>query len=125
MRELNIKNYAHIGDAVWELFIREKTVYLTENLKKLHEITVSYVNAAFQTEVLNFLEDYLTEEEKELIKRAGNIKTSPARRIDRNLHRIATKFEVLLGYNYLHNKPRLEELFSIIEPFINGHISNS
>lgn len=114
MKELNIKNYAHIGDSVWELFVREKTISMTENLQRLHELTVSYVNAAFQSDVMNFLTSYLTEDEKLLIKRGGNIKTSPARKIDRNLHRIATKLEVLLGYNYLHNKKRLEELFEII-----------
>ena len=34
MKEMNLRNYAYIGDAVWELFIREKTVKLTENAKK-------------------------------------------------------------------------------------------
>ncbi|MCR5260826.1 MAG: hypothetical protein K6C94_03205 [Candidatus Gastranaerophilales bacterium] len=118
MNELNIKNYAHIGDAVWELYVREKTVFMTENLKKLHDLTVSFVNASFQTELLQFLSEYLTDEEKELVKRAGNIKTSAARRIDRNLHRIATEFEVLLGYNYLHNKTRLDEILKLVEPKI-------
>ena len=115
MVELNIKNYAHIGDAFWELYVREKTVYMTENLKRLHEITVSFVNASFQSELLEVLKDFLTEEEKDLIRRAGNIKTSTARRIDRNLHRTATEFEVLLGYYYLHNKERLNQLLSCIE----------
>ena len=115
MSDLNIKNYAHIGDAVWELYVREKTIYMTENLKKLHELTVSFVNAEFQTNLLEKLKEHLTEEEQDLIRRAGNIKTSTARRINRNLHRTATEFEVLLGYHYLHNKERLNELFSVIE----------
>ena len=115
MRELNIKNYAHIGDAVWELFIREKTIYITENLKKLHDLTVSFVNAKFKSELLKYLLEYLSETELDLIRRAGNIRTSSVRRIDRNLHRKATEFEVLLGYNYIHNKTRLEELLHIIE----------
>ena len=115
MSELNIKNYAHIGDAYWELYVREKTIFMTENLKKLHDITVSFVNAAFQTKLLLILKEYLTDDEKDLIRRAGNIKTSTARRINRNLHRTATEFEVLLGYCYLHNKNRLQELLKIIE----------
>ncbi len=119
MSELNIKNYAHIGDAVWELFVREKTIYMTENLKKLHEITVSFVNAEFQSRLLEKLKGFLTEEEADLVRRAGNIKTSTARRINRNLHRTATEFEVLLGYHYIHNKERLNELLKIAEEDLN------
>lgn len=122
MQELNIKNYAHIGDAFWELYVREKTVYMTENLKKLHEITVSFVNAEFQTKMLSVLENLLNDDERELIRRAGNIKTSTFRRINRNLHRKATEFEVLLGYHYLHNKIRLEELLSVINQYIKVEI---
>jgi len=115
MNELNIKNYSHIGDAFWELYVREKTIFMTENLKKLHEYTVSFVNASFQTKLLNDLKEHLTDEEKDLVRRAGNIKTSTARRINRNLHRTATEFEVLLGYCYLHDKERLNQLLSLIE----------
>lgn len=115
MNELNIKNYSHIGDAFWELYVREKTIFMTENLKKLHEYTVSFVNASFQTKLLNDLKEHLTNDEKDLVRRAGNIKTSTARRINRNLHRTATEFEVLLGYCYLHDKERLNQLLSLIE----------
>ena len=118
MKELNIKNYAHIGDAVWELYIREKTVWMTKNLKKLHELTVSYVNAEFQTKMLNILKEELTEEENDLIRRAGNIKTSSIRKINRNIHRTATEFEVLIGYCHINNKQRLKILFNIMEPYI-------
>lgn len=115
MNELNIKNYSHIGDAFWELYVREKTIFMTENLKKLHKYTVSFVNASFQTKLLNDLKEHLTDDEKDLVRRAGNIKTSTARRINRNLHRTATEFEVLLGYCYLHDKERLNQLLSLIE----------
>lgn len=121
MKELNIKNYAHIGDAYWELFVRERTVFMTENLKKLHEITVSFVNASFQSEILEKIKDCLTDEELDLIRRAGNIKTSTVRRINRNLHRTATEFEVLIGYCYLHDKARLGELMDIIEKYITNN----
>lgn len=114
MQELNIKNYAHIGDAVYEVFIREHTIMMTSNLNKLHKLTVGYVNAAFQTELLEKLTEYLTEQEKDLARRARNIPTSSSRRIDRNLHSSATSLEVVLGYNYMHNKERYSELCSIM-----------
>ncbi len=118
MEELNIKNYAHIGDAVYEVFIREHTILMTSNLKKLHKLTVSFVNAAFQTELLEKIMPYLTEQEKELARRARNIPTSAARKINRALHSSATSLEVIAGYNYVHDKNRFKELCSIMEQII-------
>ena len=119
MQELNIKNYAHIGDAVYEVFIREKTIMMTSSLKRLHQLTIGYVNAAFQTELLEKLTPYLTENELELSRRARNIPTSSSRRIDRALHSTATSLEVVLGYNYIHNKDRYNELCNKMEELIN------
>ncbi len=118
MQELNIKNYAHIGDAVYEVFIREHTIMMTSNLQRLHKLTVSYVNAAFQTELLEKLTPSLTEYELELSRRARNIPMSTARRVDRALHATATSLEVVLGYNYVHNKERYSELCCLMEDFI-------
>lgn len=118
MQELSIRNYAHIGDAVYEVFIREKTIYLTSNLNKLHKITTQFVNAGFQTELLDKLTEYLTEEEVELVRRGRNIPTSTARRTNHALHRQATAFEVLLGYNYIHDKDRYNELLNLIEKLV-------
>lgn len=121
MSELNVKHYAHIGDAYWELYIRNKTIYATGNLNKLHSVTVALVNAAYQTEILEFLQPYLTEQELQLAKRGGNIKTG--RRTNRNLHRTATELEVLFGYLYLSNQERLKELEKITDEKINRKIS--
>ena len=123
MSDLNIKNYAHIGDALWEVFVREKTIFLTGNLLRLHKITVHYVKAEFQAQLLNDIKSFLTEDEQILIKRAGNIKTSSLRKIDRNLHRLSTEFEALLGYNYIHNKQRYEEILNKINEFVKFDLS--
>lgn len=119
MNELNIKNYAHIGDAVYEVFIREHTILMTSNLKKLHSLTVHFVNAGFQTELLEKITPFLNDKELDLARRARNIPTSSARRIDRALHSSATSLEVLLGFNYLHNKARFNELCDIMDKIIN------
>lgn len=63
MNEMNLKNYAYLGDAVWELFIREKTVKITENAQKLHKITTAKVKASYQAELLHLLEEELTDAE--------------------------------------------------------------
>ncbi|MCD7878394.1 MAG: hypothetical protein LUG16_00500 [Candidatus Gastranaerophilales bacterium] len=118
MNQLNIKNYAHLGDAVYEVFIREKTIFLTSNLNKLHKYTVHFVNAAFQTELYDKLTPFLSNEELELARRARNIPLSPSRKVDRHLHSTATSLEAVLGYNYLHNKTRYTELCKIMEKLI-------
>ena len=118
MQELNIKNYAHIGDAVYEVFIRERTIMMTSNLKRLHKYTVHFVNAAFQTELLEKLMPFLTDKEIELARRARNIPTSSARRINKVQHSLATSLEVLFGYNYIHDKKRYKELCITVDNLI-------
>ena len=65
MEELNLRNYAHLGDAVWELKVREKTIYQTSHTKDLHKLTTKYVNAGHQAELLRLIEPFLTESEQE------------------------------------------------------------
>ncbi len=124
MQELNIKNYAHIGDAVFEVFIREKTILLTSNLNKLHKYTVHFVNAAFQTKLLENITPFLSEKELDLARRARNIPISSQRRIDKTLHSNATSLEVIIGFNYLHDKTRFQQLCNIMNKFIEFEISN-
>ena len=116
--ELNLRNYAHIGDAVWEVFVREKVIYKTQNSKTMHKLTIERVNGESQEKFLQELEPFLTEEEKDLVRRGKNIPTSSARKISHSVHSNATGFEVLIGYNYIHNKPRLEELYKVLENFV-------
>ena len=45
--EIPLRNYAHIGDSIWEVFVRMYTIYKTSNSKLLHKITTDRVNAEF------------------------------------------------------------------------------
>ena len=113
--ELNLRNYAHIGDAVWEVFVRENVIYKTQNSKTMHKLTIEKVNGEYQEHLLDFIEPFLTDEEKDLVRRGKNLPTSSARKISHAVHSNATGFEVLIGYNYINNKQRLEEIYQIIE----------
>ena len=114
MEEMNLKCCAHLGDAVYEVFIREKIIYLTTNLAKLHKINTNFVCATYQCKLLEYLEPTLTDKEKEIIRRGRNIPSSSSRRINQSLHRLATGFEALIGYLHLYDKKRLGEIFEII-----------
>ena len=123
MEEMNLKCCAHLGDAVYELFIREKIIHLTSNLAKLHKINTDLVRASFQCDLLENLEPHLSEEEKDLVRRGRNLPSSSSRRTNQSLHRLATGFEVLIGHLHLYNKKRLEEIFELIETHLS--ISNA
>ena len=38
--EIPIRNYAHLGDAVWEVIVREYAVDKTSRIEVLHKITL-------------------------------------------------------------------------------------
>ena len=121
--DYSVRTYAYIGDAVYELFIREKTIELSENANKLHKITSSVVNAEFQAELTEFIEGFLTEEEKEILRRARNLSVTTARRTNQALHRMSTAFEAVVGYLHINNKERLEVLFKFIEEKVNNRLN--
>ncbi len=110
MGDMNLRNYAYIGDAVWELFIREKTVRMTENAKLLHKITTDKVKASYQAELLHNME--LTEEEQEIARRARNLPIPIGRRSNQSEYRQATAFETLIGWWYYEDKVKLEKFLS-------------
>ena len=118
MEEINLRNYAHLGDAVWELFIREITVLQTQNAKELHKITTDKVNAEFQNNLLIKLQDSLTEDELDLMRRARNIPVPTSRRSQQSEYRMATAFEALIGWWYTNDKVRLKGIFEIINTLL-------
>lgn len=112
MEAVALRNYAHIGDAVWEIFVREYVIYKTSSSKLLHNMTTDRVNANFQADMLNFISEDLTEEEQELARRARNLPIPVGRRSIQHTYRQSTAFEVLIGYWYLHDKERLELFYN-------------
>lgn len=118
MEEINLRNYAHLGDAVWELFIREITVLQTQNAKELHKITTDKVNAKFQNDLLLKIQNKLTEEELEIVRRGRNLPVPIARKSNQSEYRMATAFETLVGWWYKNDKPRLKEIFDEIKEIL-------
>ncbi|OFI06914.1 mini-ribonuclease 3 [Clostridium acetireducens DSM 10703] len=114
---------AFIGDAVYELFVRNYLVHLNNNMpvNMLHNKAVSFVKAHCQSEMMNNLLVYLNTEEIAIFKRGRNAKSATvpkhAKVVD---YRIATGFEALLGYLYITDQiDRLNELFEKIIEFKN------
>ncbi len=107
--------WAYVGDSVYELFIRSHLVETT-NLKphKLHIEAIKHVKAKAQAEILEKLQDFLTEEEKEIVRRTRNTENHHLpKNADSSDYMYATAFEGLIGYLYLtKQKERLEEILN-------------
>lgn len=115
MKEVGLRHLAYLGDAVWEMFVRERTILQTPNAGILHKITTEKVKAGFQAKLLEELEDVLTEEEKEIARRGRNLPIPVARRSNQTEYRLATAFETLIGWWYYYDKNRLEFILQILE----------
>ena len=95
--------WAYIGDAVYELFIRNKLINET-NLKphKLHIEAIKYVKAKSQAEKLNEIYETLTDEEKDIVRRGRNTQNHHLpKNSNVQEYMYATAFEALIGYLYL------------------------
>ena len=115
MTEINLRHYAYLGDAVWELWVREHTILSTQNSKDLHKITTDKVKMDYQAMLLHELEDILTEEEQDIARRGRNIPVPIGRRSNQSEYRQATAFETLIGWWHLNNKDRLRSILNILE----------
>lgn len=95
--------WAYVGDAVYELYIREKLVQNTKQKPhKLHIESIKYVKASAQAQTLKKLEENLTEEEKDVVRRTRNTKNHHLpKNANVNDYMYATAFEGLIGYLYL------------------------
>lgn len=108
--------WAYIGDSVYEQYIRD---YLVTNTKykphKLHIEATKFVKAAAQAKILEQLENDLTEEEKEVVRRTRNTKNHHLpKNSNVQEYMYATAFEGLIGYLHLSKqKDRLEEILSL------------
>ena len=104
---------AYMGDAVYEKYIREYVI--RQGLCKnglLHKKTIKYVSAKAQSEILHRLEEKLTEDELDIVRRGRNSNPhSTAKNADIIDYKYATGFEAVIGYLYLTKQDeRLNEI---------------
>lgn len=109
--------WAYVGDAVYELYIRNYLIETT-NLKphRLHIEAIKYVKASAQAKILEELQSILTENELEIVRRGRNTQNHHIPK-NANLkdYTYATAFEALIGYLYLTKQnERLQEILQKI-----------
>lgn len=115
LEEYDEKTLAYIGDAVYELYIREHIMKNSKlQVNKLHKQAIKYVSAKSQANIVQHIDTILTEEEKAVIKRGRNkVANTIPKNTDVVTYKIATGFESLIGYLYIKKElKRLEEIIN-------------
>ena len=108
--------WAYVGDSVYELFVRTKLTNKS-NAKphKLHIESIKYVKAKAQADILKRINDRLTDEEKDIVRRGRNTENHHvAKNANIADYSQSTGFEALIGYLYLTKQDsRLEEILNM------------
>ncbi|GKX68797.1 Mini-ribonuclease 3 [Inconstantimicrobium mannanitabidum] len=115
VRRLNPLQLALIGDAAYEVYIRNYILLNNRELNahKIHVKAIKFVKAKAQSDIMLVLENELLEAEEYFYKRGRNAKSPTVpKNADVRDYRNATGFEALIGYLYLTGKnERLESIF--------------
>lgn len=107
---------AYIGDTVYDLYVRQKVIAKGErHMHEIHSEAIRAVCAAAQARSVHNIEEFLTEEEKGILKWGRNAKSATVpKNADVVDYRWATGFEALLGYLYFSGQEkRLEEILDL------------
>jgi ribonuclease-3 family protein len=109
-KHLNPLVLAYIGDAIYEVFIRQYLISMTNHRPHhLHKQATQYVSAKAQAKALTDWMPLLTVEEVDIVKRGRNAKSGSApKNADILDYRHSTAFECLIGY--LYYKEQFERL---------------
>ena len=119
LKEINVLVLAYLGDAIYEYYVRN---YLIDkkiaNVNDLQNNAINYVSANTQAKYLTEMldQEFLTEEEIDVVKRARNYKTtSHPKNCDIITYKYATGLEALIGYLDLKkDKERINEIMNFI-----------
>lgn len=106
------RQLAHLGDAVFALYERERQIIQSINVKEMHERVAHRSSATIQADLLDKVLPHLNEEENDIVRRARNIKAPSGRPGGQLTYRRATAFEALLGYLYLTSRERLQDILA-------------
>ena len=106
---------AYLGDAVHSLWVREYLVGRgISHSGDLNRAALSFVTAAEQARVARLLLPYLTEEEGDVFRRAGNHHLQRPKNATGADYRMATGLEAVFGMLHFRGEHgRIRELFAV------------
>ncbi len=107
---------AYIGDAVYEVYIRTMLIINNKaNVNTLHKMSVKYVKAQAQSDIVRRIMGRLTPDEQDIVRRGRNAKSvTVPKHAEITDYRYSTGYEALIGYLYLiDNTERLMEILTM------------
>ena len=108
---------AYLGDALYDLYVRERLIAHGGRVRALHKEAVALVCAHAQSEALGRVEGMLTEHEADVVRRARNARQTPPRNADAGEYHRATALEALVGYLYVTGqRDRMNEVLGVALP---------
>ena len=108
---------AYLGDAVYELRIREYLINKgIAKVKELQKESLNYVSATSQRRILEEMinNNILSEDEIEIVNRGRNADSHKSKTTDIVTYKKATGLECLIGYLYKNNLERCNEIMNFI-----------
>ncbi|WP_448514715.1 Mini-ribonuclease 3 [Parathermosynechococcus lividus] len=114
---------AYFGDAVYELFIR--FIFLTppQRINAYHHQVVAHVRAESQARYMDILWPHCTAAELTIFRQGRNAAADGPKRVPAKIYRQATGFEALLGYLYLTDPQRLQDVLALLEQHIRAEVA--
>lgn len=111
----NAASLAYLGDGIYEFYARRHFLYPPKSIDVYNERVMAIVRCEAQDALLKKLtsEDYLTEEERDILRWGKNVasgKTKTKKRAGVQVYSRASSLETLIGFLYLTNVKRLEDL---------------
>lgn len=110
---MNGLTLAYIGDAYYELKVR---MYLIDkkltHVNDLHKQAIRFTSGTAQAKIMEFFieSSLISEDEVDLFKRGRNASGPGRKNIDAKTYHLATGFESLVGFLYMNQKDRADEL---------------
>ena len=92
---------AYLGDALYDLYVREHLVAKGGRVRAMHREAISLVCAHAQAQALSRGADALTDAERDVVRRARNAHQSPPKNADAGEYHHATALEALIGWLYV------------------------
>ena len=108
---------AYLGDAVYELYIRNYLINKgIAKVKELQQESINYVSANAHRRIVEKLIDLniLTEEELDVFNRGRNASSHRSKSTDIITYKKATGFECVIGYLYNNDRERCNYILDYI-----------
>ncbi|MGB8701322.1 MAG: ribonuclease III domain-containing protein [Thermosynechococcaceae cyanobacterium] len=101
---------AYLGDAVYELYFRTQYLLPSARIRDYHQRVVACVRAETQASFVKALLPHLSATELQILKQGRNAATGRPKRLALEVYQQATALETLVGYLYLTDIDRLQEI---------------